>query len=345
MKDIVVAIDVGATNTRARVAEVTGAGQSPLVLSDFETQVGSATELGAVVSRVASGAALLGKVASAVVAVAGPVAEGGSSVTNWHVDAAVTVGRLERAGLPAGRTSLVNDVVAGAWGALARIQSPGSDQFVELLTDPAVGGPSLGGGTVVYIAPGTGLGAACLIRHGMGALGASAVGCEAQHTTASRFEGDMARAADAVADSLGRAPSWEDMVSGRGLGRIYSALRASAAAETPGPDDDAKGARAIAELALAGTDPVAVEAVFIYYRTLGYFAQMLALAYLPCAAVVIGGASTEHNITLLRSSGLAGAFTDNDRLSGLLSRIPLYVVGGEVNLEGGLWLATRDERP
>lgn len=340
MNELVIAFDVGATNTRARIASAPGNEYGHLVPSDISTQVSSSRDLYAFVSEVAAVAGGHGVVVSAVVAVAGPVVNGRSTITNWADDSDISVPRLEDSGLPVGRTCVVNDVVAGAWGALARLGTEVND-FV-LLT-PDAGGSGLGDGCLIYVAPGTGLGAATLVRHGYGPRGASALGCELQHTHAPRFEGDLGQVADALASTLGRAPTWEEMVSGRALPRVWAALHSSKVdrtSEVRVPEDGLSAER-IVDAARTGDDPVALAAINVYYRILGRFAQALALASLPCAAVVIGGNSTAQNLDLLRGSGMTDVFARHATLGALLGGIPLYAVDGEVNLEGGVWLATR----
>jgi hypothetical protein len=56
---------------------------------------------------------------------------------------------------------------------------------------------------------------------------------------------------------------------------------------------------------------------------------------------VVGGASTERNLDVLRDAGLVDAFRSHHRFARLLGAVPLYAVGGEVNLEGGVLLARR----
>lgn len=340
MNELVVAFDVGATNARARIAAVAGGSEPRLVTADITTQMASARELYEFVSQVLREAASRGTVTAGVVAVAGPLLGNRSRLTNWPSDSAITLPELERAGLPAGRTSLVNDVVAGAWGANARICRIDSAGDLQLLTAPlSDGGP--GEGTLVYVAPGTGLGAAALVRHGLGPLGASAVACESQHTQVPRFDGETSLIVDALGRALGRAPSWEDLISGRGLVHIYDALGSIATTESLTLSDGSLTAREIAEAARTGDDARAGAAIGAYYRTLGRFMQTLALTLLPCAAVVIGGASTEHNLEHLRHSGLQAVFAEHVRFADLLGDIPIYTVGGAVNLEGGVWLAAR----
>jgi glucokinase len=338
VNELVIAFDVGATNTRARIASAPGNEHARLVPTDISTQASSSRDLCAFVAEVAAVAGGHGAVVSAVVAVAGPVNNGRSTITNWTGDSDISVPRLEDSGLPVGRTSVVNDVVAGAWGALARLDTEGND-FV--LLSPDSGRSSLDDGCLIYVAPGTGLGAATLVRHGYGPRGASALGCEFQHTPAPRFDGDLGQVADSLASALGHAPTWEEMVSGRALPRVYAALHSAEARRTSAVrDPEGRSAERIADAARTGDDPAALAAINAYYRVLARFAQALALASLPCSAVVVGGNSTAQNLDLLRRSGMTDVFARHDTLSPLLGRIPLYAVDGEVNLEGGVWLAT-----
>lgn len=339
MNDLVIALDVGGTNTRARIATVSGTGEPHPVVPDVSARAGSMSELTAIVSDVVRTAESLGTVVAAVVAIAGPVLGERSHVTNWACDSLVQIRDLERAGLPAGRTRLVNDATAGAWGALDRVDRDGPVDRAYVLAARDGSEEGLGGGNLVYVAPGTGLSSAFIVRHGLGPIGASVVACEFENTQMPRFEGEIGLVVDAVAAMLGRAPDWEDLVSGRGLVRIYDALAAIGMDEPPdAAENEVHGAGAIADAAIAGDDPRALAAVEVFYRTLGHFAQTLALTSLPCAAVVIGGASTERNLDLLRGSGLAEVFATHHRFGDLLGAITLYAVGGEVNLEGAVRL-------
>jgi len=309
-RELMVAVDVGATNVRARIASAGIA-----VTDDITTRVGSAQSLYEFVADAVRVARDHGEIVAAVVDVAGMIDGDRVHVTNWPTDSLVEVGRLEDAGLPIGRTQLVNDMVAGVWGALARVD--------------------VGDGNLVYVAPGTGLGAATLVRHGLGPLGGTVVACESQHTQIPRFEGEIGRTVDEIARVLGRAPTWEELVSGPGLVRVYQAQRST----TTSLD-----AAAIATAARDGHDPHALAAMRVYYLALGHFAQTLALTCLPCAAVVIGGASTQRNLELLHASGLAETFADHPRFGDMLAGVPVHALDGDVNLEGGLWLAARAGR-
>jgi glucokinase len=340
VNDLVIALDVGGTNTRARIATVTEAGESILAAPDVTTNISSADDLAAFASEAVHTAARIGRLSAAVVAVAGPVLDQRSRVTNWPSDSSITVADLVAAGLPRGRTRLINDAAAGSWGALARVDR--GDAAVDAVTLVArrPGESGLAAGNLLYVAPGTGLSSAFIVRHGEGSIGASVVACEFENTQIPHLEGGIGLVTDVIAQALGRAPDWEDLVSGRGLVRIYDALDAIAGTGTRvAPGNVAHRAGAIAESARIGDDQRAVEASELFYRTLGHFAQTLALACLPCAAVVIGGASTERNMELVRASGLAEVFASHHRFSSLLAEIPLFAVGGDVWQVGAVLVA------
>jgi glucokinase len=345
LNELVIALDVGGTNTRARIASAAGEGATTLAAPDVTTRSASRQNLDAFVAQVVRTAEPLGVVTAAVVAIAGPVVGGRSRVTNWATDSAICVADFERAGLPTGHTQLVNDATAGAWGAFARVDVASSEVRAQALTAHEVGEHGLGVGNLLYVAPGTGLSSAFVVRHGLGPLGASVVACEFENTQIPRLDGQIGLVIDAIASALGRQPDWEDLVSGRGLVRIYDALGSIAGSGSAGgASPSAHDARAIAEAARIGVDARARTASDVFYRTLGHFAQTLALACLPCAAVVIGGASTERNLELVRSSGLVATFAEHHRFSDLLDAIPLYAVGGEVNLEGAVRLVLQERR-
>lgn len=337
---VVLAVDVGGTNTRARVVSCAGKGVAGPAGDDRSARISTAHALLSFIARAAAEAVRLGPIAGATVAVAGPVVGRSSRLTNWPSDNTVTVADLEGAGLPAGRTVLVNDMAAGAWGALERLERGAAVRLRAAEPAAPEGEAGIEQGNLVYLAPGTGLGAAALVSCGPESHGKVAVSCESQHTQIPRFPGEIAAVAEVLEAALGHPPRWEDVVSGRGLVRIYEALDVDA----PAPFErvsgaDADRARAIAAAARTGVDTRAARAVDVFYEVLGYFAQLLALTFGPCAAVVIGGASTEHNLELIRRGPLVSTFDRHARYGDLLRAIPIHTVGGDVNLVGGIRLA------
>jgi glucokinase len=335
---LVLAFDVGGTHTRARVAAVSGGGEAVLAAPDVSIRLCSAHDLLAFVAQVAATAAGLGTVRAAMVAVAGPVSGTTCRISNWPSDSAISIADLEAAGLPTGHTGMLNDAAVGAWGALSRVDGRAPAR-AQSITGTAATGP-FPAGNLVYVAPGTGLSSATVVRHGLGRLRATVLASEFENTQMPRLGGEIGTVADAIAGVIGREPDWEDLVSGRGLVRIYDALASLTPEGSVGiPVDLPHRAAAIAAAARGGDDVRASAASDVFYRTLGHFAQTLALTCLPCAAVVVGGASTELNLEFVRGSGLPETFRTHHRFGELLSAIPIYAVGGDVNLEGAVRLA------
>jgi glucokinase len=277
-------------------------------------------------------------IAGAACAFAGPVTHGDEvCMTNWPEPRCVTRDQLVEVGLPAA-TRVVNDMVAGAEGVLDRIDHGGAG--VTRLFDP--GDRDLDSGNIVFLAPGTGLGAATLARTGLADPAHVPVGCECQHTAIPAFADDVSGWLDPLGEILGRVPTWEDVVSGRGLAYVHAALVAADSGSLPEAPDDS-GTPAIAEAALAG-DTLAERALTVYYRALGRFAQLLALGAQPCVGVFLGGATTSKNIDFVLRGDLVREFLDNDLMAETLAEVPVQVVEGELNLDGGLRIAAQAAR-
>ncbi len=203
------------------------------------------------------------EIAGATCAFAGPVTHGDEvCMTNWPEPKCVARDDLVGVGLPAA-VRIVNDMVAGAEGVLDRMDRGGVG--VTSLYDPGPVDPD--SGNVVFLAPGTGLGAATLARTGLADPTHVPVGCECQHTAIPAFSDEMAEWIEALAQMLGHAPTWEDVVSGRGLARLHAALQAAESGAAPELPDDSE-TPAIAEAALSG-DELAERALTIYYQVLG----------------------------------------------------------------------------
>ncbi len=298
-------IDVGGTNTRARAVVLDDLGQMlahPGMPRDRVEKIASAAELAQFVSGFAG---LLGEIAATAIAVAGPISDTSARITNWTGKPELTLAELVQAGLPAESTGLFNDLVAGAHGVLARMDTQDAETFTDL-GGPA-GPPVLGQGHLVYVAPGTGLGAATLIHCHDARY--HAVGCESQHTPAHAPPGHEELHRELV-KSLGHAPRWEDAVSGGGLTLLYNVYAAGQVAGIEAQPSAASDAATVASRASAG-DPVALQAIKTFYDYLASFCQVLALGVIPCEAVIVGGATTAENLPVLAQTEFARRFADN----------------------------------
>lgn len=340
-RDIVLGFDVGATNTRAAVGVLTPSGveRHPAFENVLTTQASSRKALYDFVVSVLRVLEDTDAIEAATFAVAGPI-EGGvrARMTNWAEAEPISVEDLAELGLPSGRIALVNDLFAGALGLTAWLQQPQPSGLVDLNHQAGEGTHR---GHLVFVAPGTGLGAAGIVRMPDGQY--MPVACEVQHTLLPAFDEDAAQVIEQLSAGPSGPPSWEDIASGVGLTRTYLA-HCTILGQGPALGEE-EGSRAVAEAALEGRDQAAVRTLELYYRVIGRFAQMLALTFQPCEAVYIGGASTMKNREFIERSGLLEQFLANRTQGRLLAGMPLRLVLEELNLQGALAESARLARP
>ncbi len=178
-------------------------------------------------------------------------------------------------------------------------------------------GTSLPGAPMVAVGPGTGLGVGALLRHGSGWL---PVASEGGHV------GLGPEGVDEIAlwPHLGEGMiAAEDVLSGRGLSRLYRGICAMVAGESR----DATPA-AITERALAGTDPQAADAVRTFFRLLARFSGDTALTFGAQGGLFIGGGIAprfRHSAWLNDGSFAAGA-RNRGRASGYLAGVPIHLI-------------------
>lgn len=319
-------LDVGATHTR--VAELDPAHAGP----QFAAATGLAesralTGLPALVEhlgheRARTGATrLVGGLAAALKA-----DRRSAHFTNW--DATLDVEDLWSLGFD--EVLLLNDLECSAWGLGAALEAgehgPGLELLGAELEEAAAGElrvPVVG--NRVLIAPGTGLGSAGLVDLGPGAQPRwRPVACELQHMEVPAHPGFGVRMLERCAGHLGRLPTWEDFVSGRGL-ELLDALQRG----------DLDGPRRAAALIGAAGDEPALAALAGYYGLLGRYARALAAAYMALGGVFIAGATTRANRSAIRASGLLAAFREPSVLTGSgMESVPVFLVPGELNLLG-----------
>jgi glucokinase len=247
--------------------------------------------------------------------VAGPVVRGRSDATNlsWVVDAAQLRTAL---GIPS--VTLINDLVATAAGLL--------DIPEEDLTTLFPGRPQAQG-TRAVLAPGTGLGQAALVWDGTTHHPLPSEGGHADFAPRNETEIDLLRYL------LERQPrvSYEHILAGPGITRIYEFLRDTGRGEEPpwltenlrhAPDRNAVISRA----GLDGKAGICVDTLDLWATILGAEAGNLALRDLSTGGVFLGGGIVVKLIEKLRDGRLVEAYLDKGRLRGLVEKIPLRVV-------------------
>ena len=193
----------------------------------------------------------------AAIALAGPVQGDAVQLTNlpWRVERTA----LARA-LGVSVLALANDLEAVAW-ALPHLTAADVVSWRDL--------PRRAGARVV-VASGTGLGVSALVPN---TRGWAAVPSEGGHALAV-----MPRETPEPLRKLWRLkPSWEDLISGAGLLRIYRTLGGSAAT----PSDVTAYA--------AARDPLALEAVGFFSEVLGACAGNMAMIFAAKGGCYIGG--------------------------------------------------------
>jgi glucokinase len=241
----------------------------------------------------------------AVLAVAGPVADGRSQLTNlpWLIDRRA----LERLlGVP---VDLINDFAA--LGYAVPLLGPG-----DLL--PLAEAPRVSTAPIAIIGAGTGLGMAVF---------------QPTESTLHVLAGEGGHADFAPRDELevrlwrylkaqhGRV-SVERVLSGAGLAALYAFMSEEAGSGTPvSPAEVSRRA-----LEAPGSDPIADAALARWLAIYGSEAGNLALRSNPRGGLYIAGGIAQKLGARLAAGELMAAFRDKDPMRELLARIPVDVI-------------------
>jgi len=250
---------------------------------------------------------------TAALAVAGPVQDDHSEITNlsW----AVSARHLEQA-LDLRAVHLLNDLEAMAWGIAAL-----GPEDLEVL-HPGEPNPI---GNACVAAAGTGLGEAGLYWDG------------ARHRPFATQGGhtDFAPRDDRELTLLLRLQehyghvSWERLVSGMGIADIYDFMQ-----ERHGPGSldpvreitvETKPA-AIAAAATDGSCPICVETMQFFMNFYGRETGNLALKHMAVGGVYLGGGIAPKNLELLHRGPFLKAFFDKGPMTALMRRMPIKVI-------------------
>jgi glucokinase len=309
----VLAGDVG--GTRARFARVMP-GPGPVELRETAVyDVPGSASLGALVHRYLEQHP--GPVDAVAIGIAAPLVGGRAEPVNlpW----AVSEDELRDAiGHPHGH--LLNDLLANAWG-IGELP----DGAVRELQPDAIG---LGGNRAVCSA-GTGLGIAGLVPLGDRWLPFASEGGHVDFGPRDEREDALLLWLRAHHPEWGHV-SAERVASGLGLRAIHAfvtetgraaagpALVEAMAAGDPG--------RALAEAALAGSDPSAVEALDLFAHAYGAVAGNVALTFLSTGGLYLGGGIAPRILPLLEQGGFLDAFHAKGRYDGMLERMAVRVI-------------------
>lgn len=115
-------------------------------------------------------------------------------------------------------------------------------------------------------------------------------------------------------------PAVEDVLSGRGLERVYAFLGNEA------NDPRECSAKDIMEACAKDTDPRAVAAAQLFTRILGTVCGNLSLIQLPFGGVYLVGGVTRAFAPHLTRFGFGDAFRDKGRFAGFMSNFAVHVI-------------------
>lgn len=330
---LILACDLGGTNVRLRVARCQ-LGGVPLTVAEQQYRSADFSGLEAALAHFLGSAELTAaSIAFACVAVAGPVhrygAQQRSQLTNlpWIVDSAVLSNTVGLA-----RVEIVNDFEAIGYG-LDALSS--SDVLTLQEGEPLAQAPR------ALIGAGTGLGQALLIWHHDGYR---VTGTEGGHVNFAPTD-QLQIALLQYLRRQQRHVSYEDVVSGPGLERIYAFLEHYTDIEGPPltpSAGEAELAAAIGQAANLGTHPLAAAAVELFLSAYGAQAGNLALTTMARGGVFVAGGIAPKLGALMASGPFLHAFRDKGPMADLMPRFPVHVVRDpDVGLAGATRLACR----
>ncbi|MGH9805417.1 MAG: glucokinase [Candidatus Acidiferrales bacterium] len=254
------------------------------------------------------------KVEVACLGIPGPVVEGRSETPNipWVVDAV----ELERA--TGSRVLLLNDLEASGYG-VAALRPEEFETLSEGQPNPR--------GNGAIIAPGTGLGEAILFWNGEMHIPSASEGGHADFAPRNHLEMELL---DYLLKEFDRA-SFDRVVTGGGLRRVYSFFRERSREPEPGwLADELKRAEdpsaVISRVALEKRDPVCEKALDLWAALLGAEAGNLALKALATAGVYISGGIAPKILPKLRDGTFLTHFHNKGRLSSVVGRMPVRII-------------------
>ena len=304
---MLIAGDIGGTNTRLGLFEAASPRPSPIDVRTYGTGAFPTLE-----SMLAAFLADTGKspdsIDGAAFGVAGPVVHGRAALTNaaWEIDARSVADSLE---LPFVR--LLNDLLSMAHAIPVLAAA-------ELRTLQA--GTASPDGNVSLIAPGTGLGEALLVNSGGALVPSPSEGGHADFAARTDREAGLLAF---LTRRFGRA-SYEHVISGPGLVNIHRFVHRSACASV---DPDAPDAAArISHAALDHSCQGCVDTLDLFVAVLGAEAGNSALRGMTTGGVFLGGGIPPKIIPALEGGRFLDAFRAKGPMEELVSAIPVHVI-------------------
>ena len=247
--------------------------------------------------------------------IAGPVIGGVAKLTNLPWVIAASALSTELGGVP---VTLLNDLQATALGSLVVT----ADKFAVLQP----GGTVAPDAPIAVIAPGTGLGEALLVSDGKRYRALASEGGHADFAPGTDEEIELLRF---LREKYGWHVSYERVLSGNGLGDLYSFARTRSGTAEPAwlTEQIKSGDRnaAVAQAGLANKDAACAHALELFAEILGAEAGNLALRGLATGGVVIGGGIPPKILPALQTGALMKRFTAKGRFEAWCKTIPVRI--------------------
>ncbi|WP_317214002.1 glucokinase [Gluconobacter sp. GP1] len=214
----------------------------------------------------------------------------------------------------ASRLHLDNFVLVNDFGAVAHAVAQVDSSYMRHLCGPDVDLPSQG--TITIVGPGTGLGAACLLRRGEKYFVMETEGGHLDYPPLDEVEDNILKALR----QRFRRVSAERIVSGPGLTNLYEVI-----AEQQGLPITLRDNRTLWQNAMEGSDTIAAAALERFCLSLGAVSGDLALAHGAHAVVIAGGLGLRL-ANILGQSGFAERFVAKGRFETMMSEMPVKII-------------------
>ncbi|KAK7199947.1 glucokinase [Novymonas esmeraldas] len=265
-------------------------------------------------------ASFLRRIVSGAVSVPGPVTNGQVAGPFNNLKGIARLQDYPTELFPKGRSALLNDLEAGAYGVLALSNASMLSRYFQVMWkgtqwDSLSGGKQLGNnignGRCMVVAPGTGIGTSLIHYQGLSdnyvvlpleccSLSMPWSGDVDELYTQTLAKSVASRSRVKGLDSV-VAPIWEEAANGRALAFNYAYERDGPAMSAP-----TKSAPEVAKLARAGHDPAAVAAMDRLYKNLIAFTAETTLQFLPLTCVLMGDSIVANSFYFEKSENIKG---------------------------------------
>jgi len=249
------------------------------------------------------------------IGVAGPVLNNQVNLTNldWELDGS----QLQR-NLGIGRVVLINDLEATAYGLAGLVQDD-----VATIFDHGEA-PS---GNMTILAPGTGLGEAGIFWDGDAYRPFATEGGHSDFAPHTALDLELYTH---LKDEI-EIPSWEHLVSGPGIYRIYRFLRdvkkhKEPAWLTENFKNDSDPAAVISHAAMRELDATCIKTMELFVSYMAREATSLVLKHKATGGLLLGGGIPPRIYPLLRKALFRQQFIRNSEMTELLEKVPIKVI-------------------